>query len=44
MTFTVLNPQPKGPMSAAFHWPLQEGLEKPALSKFRRALEGPAHL
>ena len=39
MTHTVLNPGPKGPMRAAFHWPLQEGLEKPAAQEVWRGPE-----
>lgn len=30
---TVLNPAPKGPVRAALHWLLQEGLEKPTLQE-----------
>ena len=35
MTLMVLNPGSKGTMRAAFHWPLQEGLKKPAPQEVR---------
>ena len=44
MELTDLNFGPKRPVTAAFHWPLQEGLEKQLLRKFGGALQGTIHL
>ena len=39
MALSVLNPGPKYPVRAAFHWPVQEGVRSQHLWNFGGALE-----